>query len=160
MSSPDDPSPPGDATSRTPSLFADPAAIAAADARALAEIAAERVVSHAAAILWMTRWGGADPWQPPPNDAPAAQAMPLVWTEGAIADLEHIRRYLTAFDPAAARRFATRVATLARSLEQEEAARPAGIDHIQTLRPFTIRYRLAAGELVIMWVRQTRDYIR
>jgi plasmid stabilization system protein ParE len=157
VSRPDDPDPPTAAGGDTIGVFGHPAALAAADARALAEIAAARVISDAAVQCWIGSWGGAASCRPPVEAAGPRAATSLVWSEGAIADLEHIRRYLTAFDPAAARRFADRVTAVAEVLGQQAAALSPGIGQHDRLRPFTLRYHVTNGSLAVMWIRQTHD---
>jgi plasmid stabilization system protein ParE len=153
----DDPDPPHAIGGDAPGVFGHPAAIAAADARALAEIAAACVISDAAVRLWIGGWGGAGSSRPTVEPSRPEPVPSLEWSEGAIADLEHIRRYLTAFDPAAACRFADRVTAMAAALERDAAVLPPGIGRRDTLRPFTLRYHLAHGALAVMWIRQTHD---
>lgn len=88
--------------------------------------------------------------------------MRLAWTESAIVDLEHIRRYVTAFRPEAATRLARRIAAAAALLETRAAAGTGhpGIGQIAIVYPFLIRYRVA-DEMVVLSVRHsTRAMIR
>ena len=75
----------------------------------------------------------------------------LVWTEGSIADLEHIRRYVTAFHPDAARRLADSIAATAATLP------PAGegIAERTIVFPYLIRYLRVGRDIAIMTVRHS-----
>ena len=75
----------------------------------------------------------------------------LVWTEGAIADLEHIRRYVTAFHPGAARRLADRIATTAATLSDAGS----GAAERAIVFPYLIRYRHAGRDIAVIAVRHS-----
>ena len=78
--------------------------------------------------------------------------MALSWTESAIADLEHIRRYVTAVDRAAARRLADRIVAVATTIEHGPASPAGSIAEVAVADPFVIRYRRGAHP-VVMTVR-------
>ena len=76
----------------------------------------------------------------------------LTWTEGAIADLDHIRRYVTAVDPRAARRLADRIEAVATALESEEAV-SADIAERPIVYPYLLRYTAQTDGVTITAVR-------
>ena len=78
---------------------------------------------------------------------------PLSWTEGAIADLDHIRRYVSAFDHAAARRLADRIAAVAGLLESDDL--PEGVQERSIVPPFLLRFRIGTDGAIIHAVRHS-----
>lgn len=78
---------------------------------------------------------------------------PLSWTEGAIADLDHIRRYVSAFDLQAARRLADRIAVVAGRLESE--AVHCGVAERSIVPPFLLRFHVDPEGAVIHAVRHS-----
>ncbi len=73
------------------------------------------------------------------------------WTEGAIADLDHIRRYVTAFDPRAARRLADRIATAASGLGSEKMC--GDVAERSIVYPYLLRFACDDAGPVVMAVR-------
>jgi plasmid stabilization system protein ParE len=76
----------------------------------------------------------------------------LTWTEGAIADLDRIRRYVTAVDPHAARRLADRIEAVVTALESEGVA-SADVAERPIVYPYLLRYTGQAGGVTITAVR-------
>lgn len=81
--------------------------------------------------------------------------MRMLWTEGAVADLDHIRRYVTAFDPEAARRLADRIATVTSALESEEME--VGVAERPIVYPYLLRYLVEEGGITVMAVRHSSE---
>ncbi|MDE0880176.1 MAG: type II toxin-antitoxin system RelE/ParE family toxin [Sphingomonas bacterium] len=83
------------------------------------------------------------------------------WTEGAVADLDHIRRYLAQIDPRATRRLADRIADTVVTLSAAQAAtRPlagAGRGEIAITYPYLLRYRAEAGTIIVDAVRHASE---
>ena len=78
------------------------------------------------------------------------------WTEGAIGDLEHIRRYVSAFQLTAANRLAARIGEVVSDL----ADAPGDMDAIReraVIHPYRLRYRLVDGMLVVLGLRHGSD---
>jgi plasmid stabilization system protein ParE len=83
----------------------------------------------------------------------------LIWTEGAIADLEHIRRYLGAIGRGAETRLAWAAIDTARRLDAY-ADHPAGCHDVALLRPFVLRVHGAGPTGFVLSVRQRGGAIR
>ena len=85
--------------------------------------------------------------------------MGVSWTEGSIADLEHIRRYITAFQPGAARRLAWRIVAVAQALEAEASGGPGSEEIVERAiaYPYLLRYRRSGGDAVVLGVRHSHD---
>ena len=87
----------------------------------------------------------------------------IVWTDEAVGNLEAIVSYVSAFNPAAARRLADRLIELADSLaEYPERGRDAGYGkrEMTVVWPYILRYRVEADTIVILRIRhgaQQRD---
>ena len=75
----------------------------------------------------------------------------IIWTEGSIADLEHIRRYVTAFRPEAARRLADRIAAAAASLSPTDGS----MGERMIVFPYLLRYRMVGRDIAITTVRHS-----
>lgn len=81
----------------------------------------------------------------------------IVWTEEALAKLEAIADYISAFNPAAAERLARRLIELADSLgEYSERGRNAGAGRreITIVWPYVLRYRVEAETVIILRLRR------
>ena len=85
--------------------------------------------------------------------------MGLSWTEGSIADLEHIRRYVTAFQPGAARRLAWRIVAIAQALDAQGSDGPESEEIVEhpIAYPFLLRYRRSGGDAVVLAVRHSHE---
>lgn len=77
----------------------------------------------------------------------------IAWTEGAVADLDHIRRYVAAFDAAAAQRLADRIAVVTGRLAEEQIA--DGTLEWAIVPPFLLRFRADADSAIILAVRHS-----
>lgn len=73
------------------------------------------------------------------------------WTEGAIADLDHIRRYVTAFDPRAARRLADRIAETASGLGSEKVC--GDVAERSIVYPYLLRFTCDETGVIVIAVR-------
>jgi plasmid stabilization system protein ParE len=80
---------------------------------------------------------------------------PVVWTAEAERELEAIRTYIGAFNPLAAQRMSLRLIAAADSLgdlsARHSVAGPAR--EMVAVRPYVIRYRVAADCVIILRVR-------
>jgi len=76
---------------------------------------------------------------------------PLRWTEGALADLDHIRRYVSAFDQGAARRLADRIATAAQALLADDL--PIGVTDRPIVAPYMLRVGVDDDGMIVHAVR-------
>ena len=92
-----------------PSLFDDPEAEAAADARAEADLREGRSISHGAMTRWLTSWDRASVC---PSRLPATE-LRIEWTPEAADNLDAIVTYVELFHPPAAERLAIRMIALA-----------------------------------------------
>lgn len=84
----------------------------------------------------------------------------VVWSREALANLELIIAYIRQFDPAAAKRFAGRLVTVAESLEQFPGrGRPAsnGARELAIVPPYVIRYDYDGEEVQILGIRHGRQ---
>ena len=93
--------------------------------------------------------------------APAKEALTaVVWSLAAIVDLQEIRGYIGAFNPAAARNTASRLISAGESLVNFPArGRPvpgADLRELVVVYPYIIRYRIDGDEVVILRVRHGR----
>lgn len=80
----------------------------------------------------------------------------IVWTDEAVGNLEAIVAYVSAFNPAAARRLAERLIALADSLaEFSERGRGAGEGRREMVivRPYILRYRVEGDRVIILRIR-------
>jgi len=80
----------------------------------------------------------------------------IVWTEEAVDNLEAIVSYISAFNPDAARKLATRLIDVADSLaEFAERGRDAGDGRreMTIVRPYILRYRVTADTVFILRIR-------
>jgi toxin ParE1/3/4 len=84
----------------------------------------------------------------------------VVWTFGAIADLEEIRSYIGTFNPRAAQNTAGRLISAGNSLvDFPDRGRPVTGTNLRELTvayPYIIRYRVDGDEVVILRVRHGR----
>ncbi|VXC91574.1 Toxin RelE4 [Sphingomonas sp. T1] len=82
--------------------------------------------------------------------------MRIVWTDDAVANLEAIISYVSAFDPAAARTLAARLIAVADSLAVfPERGRDAGAGRreMTIVWPYILRYRIKGDAVIILRVR-------
>lgn len=87
--------------------------------------------------------------------------MTLSWTEGAIADLEHIRRYLSAIGPGAEGRLAAHLIALGDTLDAVETGPAPEVADVQILPPFLLRlHRIDAGRVVAAVRQEDGFHIR
>jgi toxin ParE1/3/4 len=80
----------------------------------------------------------------------------IEWTEDAVANLDAIADYISAFNPAAAQRLAERLIAAADSLaEFSERGRDAGEGRreMTIVWPYVLRYRVEAERVVILRIR-------
>jgi len=80
----------------------------------------------------------------------------IVWTDQAVANLEAIETYISAFNPMAARRLAARLIALADSLaEFSERGRDAGEGRreMTIVWPYILRYRVEGDTVFILRIR-------
>ncbi|MFN3946138.1 MAG: type II toxin-antitoxin system RelE/ParE family toxin [Allosphingosinicella sp.] len=80
----------------------------------------------------------------------------IVWTEEAVANLEAIRDYVSAFNPAAASRLAQRLIELADRLSYfSDRGRDAGGGRreMTIVWPYILRYRVERDEVIILRIR-------
>jgi toxin ParE1/3/4 len=80
----------------------------------------------------------------------------IVWTEEAVANLEAIGDYISAFNPAAAQRLAAKLIELAESLaEFSERGRDVGEDRreMTIVWPYILRYRVKGDTVYILRIR-------
>lgn len=74
---------------------------------------------------------------------------PIYWTEGAVADLERIRAYLSAIDPRSAQRLADRLIAATGALGPP----PDAVMEVAVTYPYLIRCRRDADAILIDAVR-------
>lgn len=80
----------------------------------------------------------------------------IVWTDEAIAHLEAIVAYITAFNPAAADRLGRRLIEAANSLaEFSDRGReaPGGLREMTIIWPYVLRYRVETEQVIILRIR-------
>jgi plasmid stabilization system protein ParE len=80
----------------------------------------------------------------------------IVWTDEAVAHLEAITAYISAFNPAAAERLGERLIAVADSLaEFSDRGRNVGGGRreMTTVWPYVLRYRVEAERVVILRIR-------
>lgn len=80
----------------------------------------------------------------------------IVWTDEAVRNLEAIVTYISAFNPAAARRLADKLIALADSLaEFSERGRDAGGGRreMTIVWPYILRYRVTGDTVFILRIR-------
>ena len=80
----------------------------------------------------------------------------IVWTEEAVANLDSIADYISAFNPAAADRLAARLIEIADSLaEFPDRGREAGESRreMTIVWPYIIRYRVEDDSVIILRIR-------
>ena len=80
----------------------------------------------------------------------------IVWTEEAVANLEAIADYVSAFNPAAAERLAMRLIDVADSLaEFSDRGRDAGGGkrEMTIVWPYILRYRVEGDRVFILRIR-------
>jgi plasmid stabilization system protein ParE len=80
----------------------------------------------------------------------------VVWTDEAVANLDAIASYITAFNPAAAERPARRLVALADSLaEFPDRGRDAGDGRreISLIRPYILRCRVERERVLVLRIR-------
>jgi addiction module RelE/StbE family toxin len=80
----------------------------------------------------------------------------IVWTEEAVANLDAIESYVSAFNPSAAHRLAARLIEVADSLaEFPDRGRDSGggLREMVTVWPYILRYRTEADSVVILRIR-------
>ena len=80
----------------------------------------------------------------------------IVWTDEAIGQLEAIVTYISALNPAAARRLGERLISLADSLaEFPDRGRDAGDGkrEMTNVWPYILRYRVEADRVLILRIR-------
>jgi len=80
----------------------------------------------------------------------------IVWTEEAVANLEAIADYISAFNPAAAERLARRLIELADSLADfSDRGRHAGAGRreMTIVWPYVLLYRVERDRVVILRIR-------
>jgi addiction module RelE/StbE family toxin len=80
----------------------------------------------------------------------------IVWTEEAVANLEAIAGYISAFNPAAADRLARRLIELADSLADfPDRGRDAGEGRreMTIVWPYVLRYRAEEDRVIILRIR-------
>lgn len=100
---------------------------------------------------------GARPSRKPARKS-ATELRDIVWTEEAVAHLEAIVAYISAFNPAAAGLLGERLIAVADSLaEFPERGRDAGngLREMTTVRPYVLRYRVEPERVVILRVRHS-----
>lgn len=82
--------------------------------------------------------------------------MRIVWTDDAVASLEAIVTYISAFNPAAAGALAAKLIAVADSLEVfPDRGRDAGVGRreMTIVWPYILRYRIADDDVIILRVR-------
>ena len=80
----------------------------------------------------------------------------ILWTDEAVSNLQAIEAYISAFNPAAAHRLASRLVQTAESLaEFPDRGRDAGAGRreIVSVWPYIIRYRMLVDAVLILRVR-------
>ena len=80
----------------------------------------------------------------------------VVWTSGALAELDLIRIYIAIFDPVAAERLAERLMAAAESLcDFPNRGRPAGGGkrELPTIRPYIIRYDVRGETVFVLSIK-------
>ena len=80
----------------------------------------------------------------------------IEWTEDAVANLDAIADYISAFNPAAAQRLAKRLIATADSLaEYSERGRDVGDGRreLTIVWPYLLRYRVEAERVIILRIR-------
>ena len=80
----------------------------------------------------------------------------IEWTEDAVANLDAIADYISAFNPAAAQRLVARLIEVADSLaEFSERGRDVGEGRreMTVVRPYVLRYRVEAERVIILRIR-------
>ncbi len=80
----------------------------------------------------------------------------IEWTDDAVANLDAIADYISAFNPAAAQRLAARLIALADSLADfPERGRDAGEGRreLTIVWPYVLRYRVEAERVIILRIR-------
>ncbi|RHW18423.1 type II toxin-antitoxin system RelE/ParE family toxin [Sphingomonas gilva] len=80
----------------------------------------------------------------------------IIWTDEAVGNLEAIVTYVSAFNPAAARRLADKLVKLADSLaEFSERGRDAGggLREMTIVWPYILRYRVTSDTVFILRIR-------
>src|SRR3954463_6772612 len=91
-----------------------------------------------------------------PARAATTELRRIVWTEEAVANLDAIQSYISAFNPAAARRLAARLIEVADSLADfSDRGRDAGggLREMVSVWPYILRYRAEADAVVILRIR-------
>ena len=82
----------------------------------------------------------------------------IIWTVEALENLELIRAYIQQFDPAAARRFASRLVEAGESLcDFPHRGRPVGGENreLMTIPPYVLRYRITSETVFILRIRHS-----
>jgi toxin ParE1/3/4 len=83
--------------------------------------------------------------------------IPVIWTDPALDDIERIRRYITGFNPLAARDMAQRILEAGDGLAtfpfRGRAVPNARVREITVAPPYIIRYRVEQERVVILRVR-------
>lgn len=80
----------------------------------------------------------------------------IEWTEDAVANLDAIADYVSAFNPAAARRLIARLIEVADSLAEFSGRGRdvgAGRRELTIVRPYVLRYLVEAERVVILRIR-------
>ena len=80
----------------------------------------------------------------------------IVWTDEAVAHLEAIAAYVSAFDPAAAARLAERLIAVADSLadfSDRGREAPRGAREMSIVWPYILRYRVDEDIVFILRIR-------
>ncbi|HYW16855.1 MAG TPA: type II toxin-antitoxin system RelE/ParE family toxin [Allosphingosinicella sp.] len=80
----------------------------------------------------------------------------ILWTDEAVGNLEAIVTYVSAFNPAAARRLAARLISVADSLEEfSERGRDVGdgLREMTVVWPYLLRYRVQREKVLILRIR-------
>jgi addiction module RelE/StbE family toxin len=84
----------------------------------------------------------------------------ILWTEEAVANLDAIADYISAFNPAAAERLARRLIELADSLvDFPDRGRDAGGGRreMTIVPPYVLRYRVEGDTVIILRIRHGRQ---
>jgi len=159
-----------------PSSPVDTADLTAEDRRALADVAAGRLIdsetmtrrlggwqiarSHAP-IVGLRRDTDAPRWPLPADSSagPSAETIPLVWTQTAAAECERVRQWLAAFGHQSDQRFTAALVTTMIRLIVDGADQTSGIADVPLLPPFALRVLIAPGQLAVLGPR-ARSAIR
>lgn len=83
--------------------------------------------------------------------------MRVIWTEGAVSDVESLRSYIEKDRPHAARRIATRIVNLVEALaEKPGVGRPGRVPGTRELvvsgTPYVVPYRVRGGRVEVLRV--------